>query len=120
MVTRAEAEQISQRVLKASTFPECRVVIRAEEVAYTRFANNGITTAALTYSHRATIEVAREGSTGTATVNDLEPAALEAAVKQAEAACAASPPNSEWMPDPGQQTFSQTNDFDEKTAAARS
>ena len=38
MVTRAEAEQISQRVLKASTFPECRVVIRAEEVAYTRFA----------------------------------------------------------------------------------
>lgn len=120
MITRPEAEQIAQKTLEFSKFPDCRVVLRAEETAYTRFANNGITTAALMYTQRATIEVARDGSTGTATTNDLDPAALEAAVRRAEAAAAASPKNAEWMPDPGKQTFTPTNDFDEATATARS
>lgn len=120
MLTREETEKIAQKALKLSTFPECRITIRAEEEAYTRFANNGITAAALMYSHSATIEVAREGSTGTATTNDLDDAAIEAAVKQAEAAASASPPSAEWLPDPGQQEYPQTNDFDEATANARS
>ena len=60
------------------------MTIDTSEQAYTRFANNGITTAALALRFSATIEAAREGSTGSAGTNDLDQTSLEAAVKRAE------------------------------------
>ena len=45
MITRDEAQKLAQKVLGLTAFPECHVTITASEQAYTRFANNGITTA---------------------------------------------------------------------------
>ena len=47
MFTRDEAQKLAQKVIGFSTFPECQVTVTASEQAYTRFANNGITTASL-------------------------------------------------------------------------
>lgn len=120
MLTRAEAQKIIESILKFSTLPECEASLVQAERAYTRFANNGITTAAFNLTHQVSIQVAREGRTGTATVNDLEEASLRAAVRRAEELAALAPPDPEAMPPLGPQEFPTTRDFDERTAEARS
>ena len=45
MLTREEAQKLARQILALTSFPECHVTITASEQAYTRFANNGITTA---------------------------------------------------------------------------
>jgi predicted Zn-dependent protease len=120
MLTRDEAQKLARKILGLSTFPECQVTITASEQAYTRFANNGITTASLSLRHTVAIAVTREGRSGVMTVNDLDDASLGAAVRKAEELAAIAPVNPERMPPVGPQEFPQTNDYDERTAMARS
>ena len=103
MLTREEAQKLSQKVLGYSTFPECHVTITASEQAYTRFANNGITTASFNLRHNLSIVVTREGRTGAMAVNDFDDASLKNAVKQAEELAAITPANPERLPAVGPQ-----------------
>ncbi len=119
MMTRDEAQKLAQKILGMSTFPECQVSISASEQAYTRFANNGITTASFNLRHNVGIAVTREGKTGVTAVNDLDDASLKAAVKKAEEMAAIAPPNPERMPPVGAQEFRSPSDLDERTATAR-
>src|SRR6185295_14877114 len=120
MLTRDEAQKLAEKVLKLSTFPECQVTITSSEQAYTRFANNGITTASFSVRHNVALSVTREARTGSTATNDLDDASLRAAVKKAEELAAIAPPNSERLAAVGAQTYPKVNDFDAKTAAARS
>ena len=119
MLTREEAQTLSQTVLALTTFPECHVTITASEQAYTRFANNGITTASFNLRHDLSIVVSRDGRAGSMSVNDFDLASLKKAVRLAEELAAIAPPNPERLPPVGAQEFPATNDFDERTAAAR-
>ena len=119
MITREEAQKLVQKVLGLSSFPECHVTITSSEQAYTRFANNGITTASFNLRHNLSIVVTREGRTGSMAVNDFDDASLKSAVKQAEELAAIAPANSERLPAVGAQEYPSTNDLDENTAAAR-
>ena len=119
MMTRDEAQKLAHKVLGLTTFPECQVTITASEQAYTRFANNGITTASLNLRHNVSIEVTRDSRTGSMGVNDLDDASLRAAVSKAEELAAIAPPNPELLPLPGAQSYPETHDFDEHTANAR-
>jgi predicted Zn-dependent protease len=118
-MTREEAQKLAQKILAMSTFPECQVSITASEQAYTRFANNGITTASFNLRHNVGIAVTRESKTGVTAVNDLDDASLKAAVKKAEEMAAIAPPNPERMPPMGPQEYRSPGDLDERTAAAR-
>ncbi len=120
MLTRDEAQQLTRKVLALSTFPECQVTIASSEQAYTRFANNGITTASLNLRHTVSIAVSRDGKAGVMTVNDLDDASLKAAVQKAEDLAAIAPPNPERLTPLGAQQYPTVNDYDERTATARS
>lgn len=120
MLTRDEAQKLTRRILDMATFPECDVNISASEQAYTRFANNGITTASFNLRHNVTIVVTRDGRTGVNATNDLDDATLRAAVKKAEELAAIAPPNPERLPALGPQEYPSMNDYDERTATARS
>jgi predicted Zn-dependent protease len=120
MITREEAEKLAQKVLGFSTFPDCQLVINASEQAYTRFANNGITTASFNRRHTVSITVTRDNKTGSTAVNDLDDSSLKAAMAKAEELAGISPPNPERLPPVGAQKFPKVNDFDERTATARS
>jgi predicted Zn-dependent protease len=119
MFTRDEAQKLAQKVVALSTFPECQVTVSATEQAYTRFANNGITTASLSMRQSVAISVTRDGQTGTNSTDDLDEASLKAAVRKAEELAAIAPPNPERMPPVGPQKFPSVNDFDPDTANAR-
>src|SRR6266567_2543689 len=113
MLTRDEAQKLARKVIGLSTFPECQVTINSSEQAYTRFANNGITTASLNLRHTVSIAVSRDGKAGVMTVNDLDDASLRAAVKKAEELAAIAPANPERLPHVGAQQFPAVNDYDE-------
>src|SRR5258708_40198001 len=83
MITREEAQKLAQRVLAMSTFPDCQVSINSQEQAYTRFANNGITTASFALRHTVSITTTRDDRTGSYASNDLDEASLLKAVKKA-------------------------------------
>jgi len=80
MLTREEAKKLAGQVLSYSKFPECTVSITSSEQAFTRFANNGITTAALVNRHSVSIASTRDGRSGRTVVNDLDDAALARAL----------------------------------------
>ena len=119
MITRDEAQKLTQKVMGLSGFPECQVTLTSSEQAYTRFANNGVTTASFNLRHNLSILVTRDGRTGSMDVNDFDDASLKSAVKLAEELAAIAPPNPERQPAVGKQEFRATNDLDERTAAAR-
>jgi len=119
MFTKDEAEKLARKVVRLSTFPECQVTVSATEQGYTRFANNGITTASLSMRQTVSISVTRDGQTGSNSTDDLDEASLEKAVKKAEELAAIAPPNPESMPPVGPQTYPAVNDFDRATAEAR-
>src|SRR5580698_1026220 len=120
MLTQEEAQKIAKKVLGMSTFPECQVTVTAQEQAYTRFANNGITTAAFSLRNTVSVAVTRDARTGTYATNDLDDASLANAVKKAAELAEIAPPNPERLPHVGRQEFPKTNDYDEATAIARS
>jgi predicted Zn-dependent protease len=120
MLSREEAQKIAQKVIALSSYPECQVNISDSEQVYTRFANNGITTAAFSRRHTVNCTVTRDGKTGSYAVNDLDDANLKALVKKAEELAAIAPPNAERLPALGPQNFPKVFDFDERTANARS
>jgi predicted Zn-dependent protease len=120
MLIKDEAQKLAQKALGFSTFPECQVTITAQEQAYTRFANNGITTAAFSLRHAVSVATTRDSRTGVYATNDLDDDSLRSAVKKAEELAGIAPPNPERLAPVGRQEFPATNDFDEGTAVARS
>jgi predicted Zn-dependent protease len=119
MLTRDEAQQLSKKLLGYSTFPDCQVTITATEQAYTRFANNGITTASFNLRNTVSVISTRDGRSGSYGVNDMDDASLRAAVQKSEELAAIAPPDPERMPSLGAQTYTDTHDYDEATAVAR-
>jgi predicted Zn-dependent protease len=65
------------------------------------------------------IQVTREGQSGSSAVDDLDEETLRAAVKKAEELAAIAPVNPESMPAVGPQKYAVVNDFDPDTANAR-
>ena len=84
MMTREQAQKLAEKILKLSTFPECSISISSGEQCYTRFANNGITLAGFSSRHGVSISSTKDGRTGNTSVNDLDDAALRAAVERSE------------------------------------
>jgi predicted Zn-dependent protease len=120
MLTRDQANELTKKVLGFSSFPECHVTVNSQEQAYTRFANNGITTASFSLRHTVSVQTTRDNRTGVYATNDLDDTSLRNAVKKAEELAGIAPPNPERLPAVGPQQYPETRDFDERTAVARS
>ena len=119
MFTKDEAQKLAQKVMGFSTFPDCQVTVTATEQAYTRFANNGITTAAFSLRQNVGISVTRDGRTGVYGADDMDDSSLKEAVKKAEDLAAIAPPNPERLDPVGAQKYPEIPASDERTAKAR-
>ncbi|MBL8210205.1 MAG: TldD/PmbA family protein [Bryobacterales bacterium] len=119
MLTQEQIKSLTEKALKYSTFPECTVSVNETEQAYVRFANNGVTTSALTLDRAVTIVSTKDGRSGVARTSLLGDDALRAAVSNSEKLAAISPPNPENVPPLGPQKYPVIDNFDDATAAAR-
>jgi predicted Zn-dependent protease len=119
MMTREQAKQLTEKILKFSSFPECTASIEERQEAFIRFANNGVTTSGFTVERVVRISSVREGRTGTTSTTDLTDDALKAAVKRSEELAAVAPPNPEQLPPLDPQKYASYENWDDKTASAR-
>jgi predicted Zn-dependent protease len=120
MLTRDDAQKLSDKLIKLTNYPECSISINDTEQAYTRFANNGITTASFSRRRSVSISVTRDGQTGSYAVDEFDDSSLSAAMKKAEELAAIAPPNPERLAPLGPQEYPTVSDYDEATATARS
>lgn len=120
MLTREQTQQLTAKALKFSSFPDCSAGFSEDEVAYVRFANNGVTTSAFTIERSLVISSTRDGKTGTSSTTDFSDDALQAAVKQSEELAGIAPVNPEYVPPVGPQKYAGRDNWDASTADARS
>ncbi len=119
MLSRDQARKLTEKILSLSKFPECSVAVSETESLNLRFANNGITTSGLTTERSIFVTSTRDARSGSARVDQIDDAALAAAVKRSEDLAELAPPNAEHMPPLGPQQYPAVDHWDEETASAR-
>ncbi len=110
ILSRAEAQEIAQRALKASPAEETRVTINSGARADTRFALNQVTTSGENRDTTVTITAYQGNRSASVSTNRLDDASLAAAAKQANEIAKLVPPNPERMPELGAQTYPATRE----------
>ena len=120
MLTRDEAKKLSEKILSYSTFPECRVEVNANEDAFVRFANNGLTTSGLVRQQQISISSTKDRKTGNTSINQIDDKSLREAMARSEEMAAIALPNEEYVPALGPQHYADLDRMDPATASARS
>jgi len=105
ILSRAEAQEIAARALRNSPAEETRVSINSSARADTRFALNQVTTSGENRDTSVTITAIIGNRSASVTTNRLDDASLAEAAKQANDIAKLVPPNPEWMPELGAQTY---------------
>ena len=121
VLSRAEAQDIATRALKASPAEETRVSINSSARADTRFALNQVTTSGENQDTSVTITTYVGNRAASVTTNRLDDASLAAAAKEAFEIAKLVPANPERMPELGAQTYpvAKNRDVTLPTAAER-
>ena len=105
VLSRAEAQEIAQRVLRNSPAEETRVSITSGARADTRFALNQVTTSGENQDTQVTITAFVGNRAASVNTNRLDDASLAAAARQAHEIAKLVPPNPERMPELGPQNY---------------
>ncbi|AMW04047.1 TldD/PmbA family protein [Gemmatimonas phototrophica] len=105
ILSRQEAQEVAQRVLRNSPAPETRVSINSAARADTRFALNQVTTSGENQDTQVTITAYDGNRAASVNTNRLDEASLAAAAKQAYEIAKLVPPNPERMPELGGQEY---------------
>lgn len=105
VLSRAEAQDLVQRVLRNSPAEETRVSINSSARADTRFALNQVTTSGENQDTQITITAYAGNRSASVNTNRTDEASLAAAAKQAYEIAQLVPPNPERMPELGPQSY---------------
>lgn len=105
VLSRAEAQELAQRVLRNSPAEETRVSISSAARADTRFALNQVTTSGENQDTQITITAYAGNRAASVNTNRLDEASLAAAARQAYEIAKLVPENPERMPELGPQAY---------------
>ncbi len=119
MLTREQAQKITEKALSFSTFPECDISVTSSERAFIRFALNDVTTSGFTVEQSMSISSVRDGQSGSTRVDEFDDDSLRAAVKRTEQLAQIAPPNPERVPPLEKQKYPAFENFATTTAGAR-
>ena len=115
-LSRQQAEQIFDRVLKYSTAEETEVMITSSNFALTRFANNIIHQNVSEESTVVSIRVVTEGRMARATTNKSDEKSTRQTCEDVLALARLQPPDPQLLPMPGPQTYRAVSRFFAETA----
>ena len=116
-LTRDECEALCKKVLSFSKADAAQVTITGGARGNTRFAVNQISTSGDNFDHVVSVSATFGKRAGTSTTNKLDDASLKAVVDRAEALARLAPEDPEMMPDLGPQTYHESRDWSDATAA---
>jgi predicted Zn-dependent protease len=112
-----ELKEITARILSRSQVDSCSVWIGGSGETHFRFAKNNATTNGHTEHMSVYIESNQGERSGSARATGLDDAALAAAQARSEEIARMVPPNPEFMPPLGAQTYEPSRLFDEPTVS---
>jgi predicted Zn-dependent protease len=119
MLTREQAQKLTEKALSFSTFPECDIGVNSSESAFIRFALNDVTTSGFTVEQSMSISSVRDGQSGSTRVDEFDDDALREAVKRTERLAMIAPPNPERVPPLEKQKYPELENYAASTAGAR-
>lgn len=116
ILTRSEAKQILDKVLKYSKAEAASAQLTGAETGNIRYARNSVSTSGIVNDIELAVEARFGKKSGMATINEFSDAALEKVMRRAEELAKLSPDNPEAMPLLGEQKYPKVNGFAKSTA----
>ncbi len=117
LLSESEARAILEKTLALSKANECEVTLTGARRGNLRFARNTVSTSGGSDTLSLGVECSFGKKSGSATINEFDPASLERAVRQAEELARLSPDNPEYVELVGPQTYLDPKSFFPSTAA---
>ncbi len=117
ILSKEEAQTILKKVLSYSKADECEVSLNGSEGGNIRYALNAVSTAGDISVMGLAVTSVYGKKAGTATIDEFDDAALERVVRRSEELAQLAPPNPEYMPMLGPQTFAESITYNANTAA---
>jgi predicted Zn-dependent protease len=119
MLTREQAQKLTEKALSFSTFPECDISVNSSEQAFIRFALNDVTTSGFAVEQSMSISSVRDGKSGSTRVDEFDDDSLREAVQRTERLALIAPPNPERVPPLDKQKYPELENYAASTASAR-
>lgn len=116
MVDERQAREILEKALRLSQAEECTVRLFGRSGGNIRYARNTVTTAGAQQNTSLSVSSSFGRRTGNASINELDDASIERAVRRSEELARLAPENPEHMPVLGPQTYTPSPAYFESTA----
>jgi predicted Zn-dependent protease len=117
MLSKEEAKAILEKVVKMSKAETIEVNAGGNTTGNIRYARNTVTTSGRTSDLQLVVASSFGKRSGTTTINELDDASLEKAVRRSEELAMLAPENPEFMPPMEQQQYVDVNGWYDATAA---
>lgn len=116
ILSRADAQQLLNKVLKLSKADECEVGLSGSEGGNVRYARNAISTSGDISTLSLNVSSTFGKKTGSASINEFDDKSLEKVVRRSEELAQLAPENPEYMPALGNSQFKESITFNKATA----
>ena len=118
IISETEAKRITQKVLALSKAESCTATLRGHQRGNVRFALNSATTSGFQDGLTLGVESNFGKRSGSASTNEFDDRAIEAAVRKAEEIARLAPENPEFLPPLGPQKYLESRAYFKATAEA--
>ena len=116
LLTEQDVKTLTSKILSMTSADDATAAVSSNKQSHLRFANNNVLTSGSRESRTANVTVWIGGKRGSASTNDLDDASLKEMVAQAEKIARNAPPDREYMPTLGKQTYKPVSGYYEATA----
>ncbi len=116
LLTEQEIKSLTDKILSMTSADDATASVNSNQQSHLRFAANNVLTSGTRETRNASVTVWIGGKRGASNTNDLDDASLKAMVEQAEKIARNAPPDREYVPSLGKQTYKPTAGYVEATA----
>lgn len=117
LLSKEEAQALLKKVLSYSKADECEVNLYGSEGGNIRYARNSVSTSGGVSRNDLAVQSSFGKKKGVATINELDDASLEKAVRRSEELARLAPENPEFVPNLGPQQYGESKTYVPETAA---
>jgi predicted Zn-dependent protease len=116
MLSRDEAQALLKKVVAFSKAEACEVNLNGQTTGNIRTARNSVTTSGIQDDLALVVQSSYGKRSGSTTINELDDASIEKAVRRSEELARLAPENPEFMPPLGPQTYVDAGGWVDATA----
>jgi predicted Zn-dependent protease len=116
LLTEQDVKTLTAKILSMTNADDATAAVSSNKQSHLRFAHNNVLTSGSRETRTANVTVWIGGRRGSASTNDVDDASLREMVAQAEKIARTAPPDREYMPSLGKQTYRPVNGWFDATA----